>query len=125
MPLAREGRHPGTDAARRLKGRDAEGSFQAGNLKGTVGFHGLSPLEGRTLTEVCETVKGERAPCCEQRWYRVDDALCRRELAGGYFCVRTRKGKFAVRAAYGRAAGRGKVMQHSARERSRYEQGIG
>jgi hypothetical protein len=33
LPLAREGRHPGTDAARRLKGRDAEGSFQAGSLK--------------------------------------------------------------------------------------------
>lgn len=102
MPLARESCHPKeADAERRLKGRDAEGSFQAGSLKDVrgsgipgkesvsgkkgapwkggipdrVGLHGLSPLQDRTLVEVAEA--GDTPVSrCEQRWYRVKDALC-------------------------------------------------
>ncbi len=77
MSLKREGGCSQRNAERPLEGRNAEGSFQAGSLKMTVGFHGLSPLEDRTLVEVAETGRSEHASCCEQRWYRVYDALCR------------------------------------------------
>jgi len=49
LPLEREGGCPAGDAERPPKGRDAEGSFQAGNLKFPVGFHGLSPLADRVF----------------------------------------------------------------------------
>lgn len=62
---AAAGKPIGDGAERLLKGRDAEGSFGAGNA--------LSPLEDRTLMEVAET---GRVQACEKRWYRADCALC-------------------------------------------------
>ena len=59
MPLKRESGRSRGNAERLLEGRDAEGSFQAGSLKTAVRFHGLSPLEDRTLVEVAETVRNE------------------------------------------------------------------
>ena len=41
-----------------------------------VRFHELSPLQDRTLVEVTEAVRMLKNSRCEQRWYRVYDALC-------------------------------------------------
>lgn len=47
-----------------------------------VSPHELSPLPDRTLIEVTETVGRDSGT--KQRWYRVDDALCRQVPAEGF-----------------------------------------
>ncbi|MCM1217472.1 MAG: hypothetical protein NC548_23515 [Lachnospiraceae bacterium] len=90
----------GNGAERLLEGKDAEGSFRAGGPRADrrmwtrgqpacVSSHGLSTLQDRTLAEVAENAGSDSG--VKQRWYRVDDALCRQESAEGVFVRVSRK----------------------------------